>query len=516
MTDAARPAVPGLGLGPSAASYSPADAVPDDANGGVGSADLRSRAAPRTRIERDSLGEVEVPADAPWGAQTQRAIGNFPISTERWAPELIDALVLVKRSAALAHRELGTLPATLATAIAEAADEVLAGRHRHAFPLPVWQTGSGTQTNMNVNEVLAHLATRRLADPDRGRVHPNDHVNRGQSSNDAVPAAIHVATALALARRVEPALHELAAALRERERAFAHLVKIGRTHLQDAVPMTLGQAFGAYASQIERARRAIAPALDDLLPLPVGGTAIGSGLNAPPGFAEAIAAQLATATGLPFTAASDRFALIGAHDPVVAAHAAMSGAAVALTRIGNDLRLMSSGPDTGLGEIRLPANEPGSSIMPGKVNPTQVEALTMACLQVMGNHGTMQAAGAGGMLELNVYKPLIGHLAMQSARLVADATRSFVERCVRGIEADEARLAMHVSRSRMLVTALAPHVGYDAAARIVHRAVDAGSTLREAAIAEGVTAEDYDRWVDPAAMAGLGGTERGTEAASPG
>jgi len=458
-----------------------------------------------TRIERDSTGEITVPAERLWGAQTQRALEHFRISSERWAPELLVALAQVKRAAARVHRITGELPPDIASAIEAAADEVIAGLHGDEFPLPVWQTGSGTQTNMNLNEVLANRASERLGGT-RGadrRVHPNDHVNRGQSSNDAIPTAIHVATALALARRVEPALHALAVALRERERAFAGLVKIGRTHLQDAVPMTLGQAFGSYATQIERARRAIAPAIADLLPLPIGGTAIGTGLNAPPGFAANIVRELAEACGLPFEPATDRFALIGAHDPIVAAHGVLAGAAVAMLRIGNDLRLLASGPDAGLGEIRLPANEPGSSIMPGKVNPTQIEAMTMACVQVIGSNGTIAFAGAGGMLELNVYKPLIGHLAAQSARLVADAADSFTVHCVVGIEADATRLAAYVSRSRMLVTALAPHIGYDAAARIVHRTAATQATLRDAAISEGVRPEDFDRWVDPAAMAGL-------------
>ena len=453
------------------------------------------------RIERDSLGEVAVPVDRPWGAQTQRALEHFRISTERWPTALIVALVRVKRAAARTNRALGELPPDRCAAIEAAADEVIAGGHPDAFPLPVWQTGSGTQTNMNVNEVLAHLAARRLGGDDR--VHPNDEVNRGQSSNDAVPTAIHVAAAIALTREVEPALHGLAVALRGRAQAFRAMVKIGRTHLQDAVPMTLGQAFGAYATQVERARRAIAPAVAERMPLPIGGTAIGTGLNAPPGFADGVARELAQDCGLPFEPATDRFALIGAHDPVIAAHGALAAAAVALVRIGNDLRLMASGPDAGLGEIRLPANEPGSSIMPGKVNPTQVEALTMACLQVIGNNTTIAMAGAGGILELNVYKPLIGHLVMQSARLVADACRSFTVHCVEGIEADADRLAGQVARSRMLVTALAPRIGYDAAARIVHRAVATRATLRDAAIAEGVPAADFDRWVDPAAMAGL-------------
>jgi fumarate hydratase class II len=476
-----------------------------------------------SRTEHDSIGDIAVPAARLWGAQTQRALQHFRISTELWAPETLQALARVKRAAALAHAELGTLPRPIADALARAAQEVIEGGHAGEFPLPVWQTGSGTQTNMNMNEVLANRASELLGGPrGSGRsVHPNDHANLGQSSNDAIPTAMHVGLAMAIARSVEPALHELAAALRERERVFAGVLKIARTHLQDAVPMTLGQAFGGYASQVERARRALAPALDDLLPLPIGGTAVGTGLNAPPGFAEAVVRRLADDCGLGFSPAPDRFALIGAHDPVVAAHGALAGAATALLRIGNDLRLMASGPDTGLGEITLPANEPGSSIMPGKVNPTQIEALTMACVQVIGNQTTVAFAGAGGMLELNVYKPLIAHLAAQGARLIADAVRSFTVHCVRGIEADVARLAEHVSHSRMLVTALAPRVGYDAAARIAQRAARERTTLRAAALAEGIADRDFDRWVDPAAMAGVptaaaGPTDadRGTEAAS--
>lgn len=454
------------------------------------------------RLERDALGEVAVPADRPWGAQTQRALEHFAISTERWPREFIVALARVKRAAARAHRAGGTLPTMLADAIESVADEVAQGAHADAFPLPVWQSGSGTQTNMNMNEVLARLAEERLGGT--VRVHPNDDVNRGQSSNDVIPTALHVALAVAIARGVAPALHALAAALREREQAFRTVVKIGRTHLQDAVPMTLGQAFGGWASQVERARRALVPALAELMPLPIGGTAVGTGLNAPPGFGAAVARALADDCGLPFEPAPDRFALIGAHDPVVAAHAALAAAAVSLLRIANDIRLLASGPDAGLGELRLPANEPGSSIMPGKVNPTQAEALAMACVQVIGNNTTVAMAGAGGMLELNVYKPLLAHTALQSARLIADASHSFTVHCVAGIEADTSRIAAHVARSRMLATALAPHIGYDATARIVHRAITAGATLREAAVAEGVAEADFDRWVDPVAMAGCG------------
>jgi fumarate hydratase, class II len=471
------------------------------------------------RIERDGIGEIAVPADRLWGAQTHRALQHFAISTERWAPEVLHALAQVKRAAARVNRRLGMVPPDIADALASAADEVVAGRHADAFPLSIWQSGSGTQTNMNMNEVLANRASELLGGP-RGvgrLVHPNDHANHGQSSNDTIPTALHVAFAQALTCRVEPALHRLAVALRQREAAFAGLLKIGRTHLQDAVPMTLGQAFGAYASQIERARRGLLPAIADLMPLPIGGTAIGTGLNTPAGFGDAVARELADACDLPFVSASDRFALIGAHDPLIAAHGALAAAAVSMLRIGNDLRLLSSGPDTGLGEITLPANEPGSSIMPGKVNPTQIEAMAMACMQVIGNGTTIGFAGAGGMLELNVYKPLIGHLAAQAARLIADSADSFTEHCVIGIEANVARLAANVERSRMLVTALAPHVGYDMGARIVHRAVREATPLRNAAIVEGVAAADFDRWVDPAAMAGLparskGGTEDASDA----
>ena len=468
-------------------------------------------AGPGHRIESDSLGGIAVPIDVLWGAQTQRALRHFEISTERWAPEVLQALAQVKRAAARVNRNLGAVPTHIADALCVAAEEVIAGRHADAFPLTIWQSGSGTPTNMNMNEVLANRASELLDGPrgDGRLVHPNDHANCGQSSNDTIPTALHVALALALTRRVEPALHGLAIALRGREAAFSKLLKIGRTHLQDAVPMTLGQAFGGYASQIERARRGLVPAIADLMPLPIGGTAIGTGLNAPPGFGEAVARELAEACALPFESASDRFALIGAHDPLIAAHGALAAAAVSMLRIGNDLRLLSSGPDTGLGEISLPANEPGSSIMPGKVNPTQIEALAMACMQVIGNGSTIGFAGAGGMLELNVYKPLIGHLAAQAARLIADTAVTFTEHCVRGIRANEAKLASNVDRSRMLVTALVPHLGYDAAARIVYRAVDVSSSLRDAAIAEGVAAADYDRWVDPAAMAGLAPRKEG-------
>jgi fumarate hydratase class II len=452
-----------------------------------------------TRTERDSVGDIEVPADAPWAAQTQRALDHFQISTERWPVEAIAALARIKRACARAHRELGTMPAPLADAIAAAASEVVDGQHADGFPLPIWQTGSGTQTNMNVNEVIARLAAARLGGD--ARVHPNDDVNRGQSSNDVVPTALHLALALAITGRVAPALHALAAALRRHEAAWADVVRLGRTHLQDAVPMTLGQTFGSWASRVERAHRALGPALAELMPLPIGGTAVGTGLNAPAGFGVAVARELARDCGLPFEPATDRFALIAAHDPIVAAHGALVAAAVTLLRIGDDLRLLASGPDAGLGELRLPANEPGSSIMPGKVNPTQVEAMAMACVQVIGNGTTVTMAGAGGFLELNVYAPLLVHAALQSARLLADAAQSFTVHCVSGIEPERVRIAEHVTRSRMLATALVPWIGYDATARIVRRAVGDRLALRDAAIAQGLSPEDFDRWVDPAAMA---------------
>jgi fumarate hydratase, class II len=458
----------------------------------------------RKRTESDSLGDIDVPADRLWGAQTQRAIDNFRISGERWAPELLVELARIKRACAIVNGALGLVPADIARAIAAAADEVIEHRHEGEFPLVVWQTGSGTQTNMNMNEVLANRASELLGGR-RGSdrlVHPNDHVNRCQSSNDVIPTAIHVATAVGLRQRVSPALESALGTLHDRQRDFATLLKIGRTHLQDAVPMTLGQEFSGYAAQLARVLRMLPAAVDELLPLPIGGTAVGTGLNAHPEFGWRVARELAASTGIRFSPAQNRFELIAAHDAVVVAHGVLNGAAVALNKIGNDLRWLASGPDAGLAELTLPANEPGSSIMPGKINPTQIEALTMACLQVMGNHSTLSIAATSGMLELNVYKPLIGHLTMQSMRLIADATESFSLNCVAGIEANRPRLAHYVAHSRMMATALAPHVGYDRAAKIVQRAVHDGGTLRDAAIESGIDGADFDRWVDPRAMAG--------------
>jgi len=460
-----------------------------------------------TRIERDSLGPVEVPAGRLWGAQTQRALAHFAISGERMPRELILALARVKRAAALVNRDLGLLPADKAEAIAGAAEEVLAGRHEDEFPLSVWQTGSGTQTNMNLNEVLANRASELLGG-ERGldrRVHANDEVNLGQSSNDVFPTAMHLAAAVAVAGALLPALGRLRTTLAAKSAAFADIVKIGRTHLQDATPLTLGQEFSGYVAQVEQAEAAIRSALPALYPLAIGGTAVGTGLNSHPEFGARVAAELARASGLPFVAATNKFAALAAHDGLVVVHGTLKALAVALTKIANDIRWLGSGPRCGLGELRLPENEPGSSIMPGKVNPTQCEALVMLCCQVMANDVAVGLGGAAGNFELNVHKPLIAHNFLQSVRLLADGMASFETHCVRGIEADRERIAELLERSLMLVTALAPHIGYDRAAEIARLAHRDGITLREAALALGqVTAEDFDRWVRPERMVGGG------------
>ena len=460
-----------------------------------------------TRTETDSLGPVEVPAERYWGAQTERARRNFPIGEERMPLELVHALALVKRAAAEVNRDLGRLDPALAEAIAAAAAEVADGALDGEFPLPVWQSGSGTQTNMNVNEVIAGRANERLGAGRGGKrpVHPNDHVNLSQSTNDSFPTAMHVAAALSFRDRLRPALDGLGAALADKARAFADLVKIGRTHLQDAVPITLGQEFAGYAAQVGAAIERLDQVLARLCPVAQGGTAVGTSLNAPPEFGARVAARLGALTGIPFTAAADRVSAIAAHDALVDASAALATLATALTKIANDIRLMGSGPRSGLGELVLPANEPGSSIMPGKVNPTQAEALTMVCAQVIGNHVAVTVAGAGGHFELNACKPVIIDNLLRSARLLADAAASFTERCVRGLEADQARLTELVERSLMLVTALSPHIGYDRAAAIATKAHREGLTLRAAALALGsVSAADFDRWVRPETMVGPG------------
>jgi len=458
-----------------------------------------------TRTERDSFGEIAVPAERLWGAQTQRSLAHFAISSERMPRELIHALVLVKRAAADVNAELGLLDTRKARAIAEAADEVLAGQHADEFPLSVWQTGSGTQTNMNVNEVLANRASELMGGArGEGRlVHPNDDVNLGQSSNDVFPTAMNIAAAQGVTARVLPALRKLRITLAEKSHAFADIVKIGRTHLQDATPLTLGQEFSAYVAQLDHAEAAIAATLPALHRLAIGGTAVGTGLNTHAEFGARVANALARELQLPFVTAENKFAALAAHDELVSTHGALKTLAVALTKIANDIRWLASGPRAGLGEIRIPENEPGSSIMPGKINPTQCEALAMACAQVFGNDVAINFGGAAGNFELNVYKPLIAHNFLQSLRLLADGMASFEQHCARGIEPDRARIAQLVGRSLMLVTALAPHIGYDRAAEIAHRAHHEGLGLKEAAIALGyVSAEDFERWVRPETMLG--------------
>jgi fumarate hydratase class II len=459
------------------------------------------------RIETDSMGPVAVPAERLWGAQTQRSLDNFPIGEARLPVALIRALAVVKKAAAVVNSRLGGLDAALAAAIAAAADRVIAGGLADEFPLVPWQTGSGTQANMNMNEVLANLANRALGADlgSKAPVHPNDHVNRSQSSNDCLPTAMHVAAADELERRLLPALDGLAASLRAKAAAFAGIVKTGRTHLQDATPLTLGQEVGAWAWQVEAAAARLRAFRPELMLLAQGGTAVGTGLNAPAGFDREVSAEIARLTGLPFVPAPDKFAQLAAHDALVALSGLLNAAAAALIKVANDVRLLASGPRCGLGELVLPANEPGSSIMPGKVNPTQAEALAMVCCQVMGNHVAVTVAGAQGHLQLNAFKPVIAVNVLESLRLLADAADSFRRRCIDGLEADPARIADLLGRSLMLVTALAPHIGYDRAAAIAHAAHADGTTLRDAALASGlVTAEQFDAWVRPEDMVGAG------------
>ena len=458
-----------------------------------------------TRTERDSMGTIEVPAERYWGAQTQRSLENFRIGGERMPMPLIHALAIQKKAAALANAELGLLERKLATAIVAAADEVIRGKRDDEFPLVVWQTGSGTQTNMNMNEVLANRANEILggARGAKSPLHPNDHVNLCQSSNDSFPTAMHIAAAMEIHHRLLPALEQLHRALAEKAETFAALIKIGRTHLQDATPVTLGDEFGAYARQIELGIARIAAALPRLYDLAQGGTAVGTGLNAKPGFAERFVAQARAITGLPFASAPNKFEALAAHDALVELSGALNVLAASLMKIANDIRLLGSGPRCGLGEIQLPENEPGSSIMPGKVNPTQAEAVTMIAAQVIGNHVTITIAGSQGHLELNVFKPVIAFNLLQSIRLLADAAASFAANCVAGIEPQRERIADLLDHSLMLVTALAPHIGYDKAAEIAKRALARNETLKEAAVALGhVSAEDFDRLVDPKTMLG--------------
>ncbi|MEP6824568.1 MAG: class II fumarate hydratase [Ramlibacter sp.] len=458
-----------------------------------------------TRTERDTFGPIEVPAERLWGAQTQRSLQNFDISGERQPRELIRALVQVKRSCAVVNHLLGLLDGDKAAAIIAAADEVLAGQHDGEFPLVVWQTGSGTQTNMNVNEVLANRASELLGgERGEGRlVHPNDEVNMSQSSNDVFPTAMHVAAVESIRNRLLPALDKLRATMADKAQAFSGIVKIGRTHLQDATPLTLGQEFSGYAAQLQQADRHLHASLPHLCELALGGTAVGTGLNAPAGYAVKVAAELARLTGLPFVTAPNKFEVMAAADALVHAHGALKTLAASLMKIANDIRWLASGPRSGIGELSIPENEPGSSIMPGKVNPTQSEALTMLCCQVFGNDVAINFGGASGNFELNVFRPMIAHNFLQSARLLADGMASFNDHCATGITPNRERIAELVSRSLMLVTALNPHIGYDKAAQIAKKAHKEGTSLREAAIATGhVTAEQFDTWVRPEHMTG--------------
>ncbi|WP_437647106.1 class II fumarate hydratase [Sorangium sp. So ce362] len=458
-----------------------------------------------TRIEKDSFGPIEVQADRYWGAQTQRSLENFRIGGERFPREMIAALATVKKAAALVNRDLGLLPADRCGLIAAAADEVIEGKLDDHFPLVVWQTGSGTQTNMNVNEVIGNRAIELSGGVmgSKSPVHPNDDVNRSQSSNDVFPTAMHVVAALQIERRLLPEVRRLRDTLAQKSAAFAEIVKIGRTHLQDATPLTLGQEFSGYVAQLDAGVAAIERALPPLHELALGGTAVGTGLNAHPEFPARVAAKIAELTGAPFVTAPNKFQALASHDALVAAHGALKTLACSLNKIANDIRWLASGPRCGIGEITIPENEPGSSIMPGKVNPTQAEAMTMLCAQVLGNDVAVGVGGASGNFELNVYKPLIIHNVLQSIRLLADGCASFDEHCARGIEPNRERIARNVRESLMLVTALNPHVGYDSAAKIAKKAHAEGSTLREAALALGLLdARTFDEVVRPERMIG--------------
>jgi len=456
-------------------------------------------------MERDTFGEIAVPNARLWGAQTQRSLQNFKISTEKQSPELITALAVVKRAAAEVNLGLGVLDEKKAHAIMQAADEIIDGKHPGEFPLAVWQTGSGTQTNMNLNEVIANRASELLGG-ERGearKVHPNDDVNRGQSSNDVFPTAMHVAAAYAIVEHLLPALKTLRDTLDGKAKAFAEVVKIGRTHLQDATPLTLGQEFSGYVAQLEHGIRHVESALPHLYELAQGGTAVGTGLNAHPQFADNVAAAIGKLTGLPFVSAPNKFEVMAGADALVFAHGALKTVAASLNKIANDIRWLASGPRCGLGELSIPENEPGSSIMPGKVNPTQSEALTMLCAQVFGNDVAVNIGGASGNFELNVFRPMIAHNVLQSVRLLADGALSFNENCAVGIEPNRERIDTLLNESLMLVTALNPHIGYDKAAQIAKKAHKEGTTLKASALALGyVTEQQFDEWVQPKDMVG--------------
>lgn len=459
-----------------------------------------------TRIEKDTFGDIEVPSDRLWGAQTQRSLHHFAISHEKMDLNLIKALILIKKSAAIVNGEMKLLPIEKSLAIKGAADEILLGQHLVEFPLSVWQTGSGTQTNMNVNEVLANLASE-IMEGERGekrKVHPNDDVNKSQSSNDVFPTAMNIAAVQGVVLDLIPSVEKLRDTLEEKSKEFMTITKIGRTHLMDATPLTLGQEISGWVCQLQHAINHIENALPHLRELALGGTAVGTGLNAPKGFAEKMARKISEFTGLHFVTAPNKFEALAANDAIVHAHGALKGLAGSLFKIANDVRWLASGPRSGLGEILIPENEPGSSIMPGKVNPTQCEAVTMLCAQVMGNDVAINIGGASGNFELNVFKPLIIHNFLQSVRLLTDGCHSFDEFCAKGIEPNQKRIDEHLNNSLMLVTALNPHIGYDKAASIAKKAHAEGKTLKEAAVESGfLTAENFDLWVKPAEMTNL-------------
>jgi fumarate hydratase class II len=458
-----------------------------------------------TRQESDTFGPIDVAADRYWGAQTQRSLQNFKISTERMPPPIVRALGIVKLAAARVNQRLGELDPKLAEAMEQAAREIVDGELDDHFPLVVWQTGSGTQSNMNANEVISNRANEILGEPlgTKKPVHPNDHVNRGQSSNDTFPTAMHVAVAEEASNRLIPALEHLERALAEKEAAFKDIIKIGRTHTQDATPLTLGDEFSGYRCQVRYGIERVRRALPSVLQLAQGGTAVGTGLNAKVGFAEAFAAEVAGITGLAFVTAENKFEALAAHDGLVELSGALNTLAASFMKIANDIRFLGSGPRCGLGELKLPENEPGSSIMPGKVNPTQCEALTMAACQVMGNHVAVTVGGSNGHFELNVFKPVMAHGVLQSIRLLADGAVSFTDNCVAGIEADTARIEKLLHESLMLVTALNPKIGYDNAAKVAKKAHAEGTTLKEATLDLGLlTADEFDQWVRPELMLG--------------
>ena len=461
------------------------------------------RKSKRTRIESDAFGPLEIAADRLWGAQTQRSLHNFRIGTERMPIEIVHALGVIKRAAAEVNRQLGSLDRKRAAAIAGIAQDIADGKMDEHFPLSVWQTGSGTQTNMNVNEVIANAANLKLGGTlgAKSPVHPNDHVNMSQSSNDSIPSAMHIAAAMEIERHLKPALAHLHTALEKKSREFAKIVKIGRTHTMDATPITLGQEFSGYAAQVKSAFTRLGQAQRELCPLAQGGTAVGTGINSKPQFAKAVARRIAQLTKLPFVSAANKFEHMAGHDAYVFVHGAINSAATALYKIANDIRLLGSGPRSGLGELILPSNELGSSIMPGKTNPTQSEALTMVCCQVFGNQTTITIAGSQGHFELNVYKPILAYCMLQSIRLLGDAVNSFTDNSVIGIQANEPRIRELMERSLMLVTALAPKIGYDKAAQVAKAAHANGTTLREEALRFGfVSGAEFDRLVQPEKM----------------